>query len=232
MTPQPRVCLARTSNLSDTACYQRKTSRERATLADAVPWPSHSAGSLTSGATLLVAPRRRAPEERAYRIRLRNTQRAAIGGDCILEPHVDRKRGTCRFSAMPNSRHTLPTDRAIAAARLMLDLIGLPCALGPRPASSSYDTLRRGSFANFVAARTEILGARYWCRGHCRQLTQHVAAASHGLDVVTTACCLGKFLAERANQNINDFRLGLVYSSVKVVEKHSLCQDRSFPQAE
>jgi hypothetical protein len=57
MTPQPRVCLARTSNLSDTACYQRKTSRERATLADAVPWPSHSAGSLTSGATLLVAPR-------------------------------------------------------------------------------------------------------------------------------------------------------------------------------
>jgi hypothetical protein len=63
MTPQPRVCLARTSNLSDTACHQRKTSRERATLADAVPWPSHSAGSLTSGVTLLVAPRRRAPEE-------------------------------------------------------------------------------------------------------------------------------------------------------------------------
>ena len=73
-----------------------------------------SAGSLTSGATLLVAPRRRAPEERSYRIRLRDTQRATIGSDCILEPHVDRKSGTCRFSAVPNSRYVLPTDRAIA----------------------------------------------------------------------------------------------------------------------
>ena len=117
-----------------------------------------SAGSPNSGATLLVAPRRRAPEERAYGIRLRDTQRAPIGSDCILEPHVDRKRCAWRFSAMRNSRHALPTDRAIANARLMLDLIGLACALGSRPASSSYCTFRRGSFANFVAARIEKIG--------------------------------------------------------------------------
>src|SRR5215469_17512185 len=101
---------------------------------------------------------------------------------------------------MPNSRRVLPTDRAIADARLMLDLIGLPCTLGSRPASLSYGTFRRGSFADF-----EIPGARFRCRGrHCRQLTQHIAAAPHGLDVVTAAGCFDKLFAQRANQNIDD----------------------------
>ena len=190
-------------------------------------------GVRVDGATLLAAPRRRAPEERAYRFRLRDTQRAIIGSDCILEPHVSRKGSTCRFSITLNSRQVRPTDRAIANAQLRLGLIGLPCSLGSRPASSPYGTLRRGSFANFVAARTEILRVRYWCSGrHGRRLTQHISAAPHGLDVVTAAGCLGNFFAERANQNINDFRLRLVYSSVKVAEKHLLAQDRSFPQAE
>ena len=61
-----------------------------------------SQGEVRGGAALLAAPRRRTPEERAYRIRLRDTQRATIGSDRILEPHVNRKGITCRFSVTPN----------------------------------------------------------------------------------------------------------------------------------
>jgi hypothetical protein len=117
-------------------------------------------GEVRGGATLLAAPCRRASEERAYRIRLRDTQRATIGSDRILEPHVDRKRGTSRFSVTPNSQQARPTDRAIVNAQLMLGLIGLPFTLGSRPAGSPHGTFRRGSFVDFVAARTEILRVR------------------------------------------------------------------------
>src|SRR6201987_1601122 len=134
---------------------------------------------------------------------------------------------------MPNSRHALPTDRATADAWVMLDLIGPPRSLGSWPVSLSFGTFRHGHFAHFVAACTEIRRVRncYFGRRY-RRLTQHIAAASHRLDVVVTAGCSGKLFAERANQNINDFGLGLVSSPVKVVEDHTLCKDRSFPQAE
>src|ERR1700751_1065565 len=134
---------------------------------------------------------------------------------------------------MPNSRLALSTHRATADTWVMLDLIGLPRSLGSWPVSSSFGTFRRGHFAHFVAARTEIRRVRncYFGRGY-RRLTQHITAASNRLDVVVTAGCSGKLFAERANQNINDFGLGLVSSPVKVVEDHTFWQDRSFPPAE
>jgi len=97
----------------------------------------------------------------------------------------------------------------------MLDLIGLPCALGSRSARSPYGTFYRASFANLVAACTEVREARYWCLGRlCRRLSQHVAAAPHGLDVVTAAGGPGNFFAQRTNQNLNDFGLWLVHPPV------------------
>jgi hypothetical protein len=47
--------------------------------------------SLCRGARLLVAPRRRTPEKRAYRIRPWYTQWATIASDSILEPDLDRQ---------------------------------------------------------------------------------------------------------------------------------------------
>jgi hypothetical protein len=41
-------------------------------------------------------------------------QWAAILGDCVLEPHFDRRRDASHLSAMPNSRRATPTDRVIA----------------------------------------------------------------------------------------------------------------------
>ena len=150
------------------------------------------------------------PKSGAYRIWLRDTQRTTIGSDRILESHVDRKRGTSRFSVTPNSRQARPTDRAIANAQLMLGLIGLPFTLGSRPASSPYGTFRRGSFANFIAARTEILRVRYWCRGrHGRRLTQRISAAPHGLDVVTAASCSGNFFCGECKPKYQRFLVGV-----------------------
>ena len=134
---------------------------------------------------------------------------------------------------MPYCRRAVSTDRPIADAGLVLDLVGLPYALGSRSARSPYSTFYRASFTNLVAVCTEVREARYWCPGrHCRQLTEHVAAAPHGLDVVAAAGGSGNFFSQCTNQNLNDFRLWFIHPTVKVIEKHPLCQDGSFTQAE
>ena len=43
---------------------------------------------------------------------------------------------------------------------------------------------------------------------------------------------LSEFFAQLADKDVDDFKLGLVYSCVKVVKEHFLCQGSSFAQAE
>ena len=43
---------------------------------------------------------------------------------------------------------------------------------------------------------------------------------------------LGQLFAQLADKDVDDFKLGLVHSCVKVVKKHFLCQRSAFAQAE
>ena len=131
--------------------------------------PSRSRSSLrrslwSGGSGLLLAPCRRAPDERVYRIRPRHPQRATIAGDCVLEPHFDRKSGACRLKAMPDGRRTLPAYRVIANTP-SLEPTGPAWSLGSRSASLGYGAFNRGSFSGLAAACTEIFSARYWRPG-------------------------------------------------------------------
>ena len=56
-----------------------------------------------------------ASEERMHRIGSRQTQRAAILGDRVLEPHFDRE-DVSWLSVRPNSGRAAPMDRVIATA--------------------------------------------------------------------------------------------------------------------
>ena len=130
-------------------------------------------------------------------------------------------------------QRALPTDWAILDDRLMLRLIGLLSTLGFGMARSLYGTFHCGSFASrLFAARTEIFGTG--CRRHaryCRELSQHIAASPHSLDVVISAGCSGELFAQGADQNINYFRLRLVHPPVKVIKNPALRHDSSFAQA-
>ena len=58
------------------------------------------------------------------------------------------------------------------------------------------------------------------------------ATAPHRFDVVIAACRMGEFLAQVADEDINDLRLRLVYSAIEVVEQHLLREDGTLAQAE
>src|ERR1700730_6738665 len=54
------------------------------------------------------------------------------------------------------------------------------------------------------------------------RLTQHIAAAPHGLDVVLAVRSAGELLAQLADEDVDDLDLGLVHPAVEIVEKHLL----------
>src|SRR6516225_124890 len=115
----------------------------------------------------------------------------------------------------------------------MVDPTGLRCRLGSRSARPGDCVSNLGLFLGLVAACSEVFLVRYWCSDrHRRRLTQHITATPHSLDVVTAAGCSGKFFAQAANKNVNDFRLRLVHPTVNVTEKHPPRQNASFTQAE
>jgi hypothetical protein len=184
-----------------------------------------------------VAPGRRASEGRARRIGPRDTQRATIGSESILEPHLDRKRKTRSLSGRAASRRTPPISRVIADAIpiicwLRFDLTKLRCTSGTWPDNFRQGTFRRGSIVSPVVGRSEIFGARHRCRGRpfCR-LAQYIATAPHGLDLVTAAGRLGELLAQLANENVSDLGLRLFHSLVEVVENPFLCHGGALAQA-
>src|SRR6266566_1698196 len=59
-------------------------------------------------------------------------------------------------------------------------------------------------------------------------LAQDIAAAPYGFDEVLAVRCVGEFLAQLADEHIDDLELRLVHAAVEVVEKHLLCQRCAF----
>src|SRR6185437_7681200 len=61
-------------------------------------------------------------------------------------------------------------------------------------------------------------------------LTQHIAAAPYGLDVIAAAARIGELLAQFADENINDLEFRLIHAAVKVIEEHLFRECRTFAQ--
>jgi hypothetical protein len=119
---------------------------------------------------LLVRPGRRTSVERAHGLRPRQVQWATILGDCVLEPHFERRRDAPHLSAIPNSRRATPTDRVIGGVvsttrASLLYLTERRCSLGRRRVSSPYGAFLRSSRTSLSMAPTETLRDDYECRG-------------------------------------------------------------------
>src|ERR1700738_4329762 len=63
-------------------------------------------------------------------------------------------------------------------------------------------------------------------------LAQHIAAAPHGFDEVLATRCVGEFLAQLADEYVDDFELRLVHAAVEMVEEHLLRQSSALAQRE
>src|SRR5262245_25170477 len=63
-------------------------------------------------------------------------------------------------------------------------------------------------------------------------LAQYIAAAPHRLYVVLAARSVGEFLAQLADEDVDDFELRLVHAAVEVVEEHLLGERRALAQAQ
>src|SRR6202035_5565046 len=50
------------------------------------------------------------------------------------------------------------------------------------------------------------------------RLTQHIAAAPHGLDEVTAFGSVGELLAQLADEDVDDLQLGFVHAAIEMVE--------------
>jgi hypothetical protein len=119
---------------------------------------------------LLVTPGRCTSKERAHWLRPWQMKRATILGDCVLEPHLHRRRGAPHLSTMPNSGRATPTDREIAGVvsttrASLVDLTERRCSLGRRRRSSPYGAFLRSSRTSLSMASTERLRDDYECRG-------------------------------------------------------------------
>src|SRR5262245_38955256 len=68
--------------------------------------------------------------------------------------------------------------------------------------------------------------------GSVAVFAQHIAAAPHRLDVVLSAGCNGKLLAELADKDVDDLQLRLVHAAIKVVEEHLFGEGGAFAQRE
>jgi hypothetical protein len=85
-------------------------------------------------------------------------QWATIPGDCVLEPHFDRRRDAPHLSAIPNSRRATPTDRVIGGfvsttRASLLDLTERRW----RRVSSPYGAFLRSPRTSLSMAPTETL---------------------------------------------------------------------------
>ena len=56
----------------------------------------------------------------------------------------------------------------------------------------------------------------------CFGITQHIATAPDRLDIVLAFRCPGQFLAQLADEDIDDFQFRLVHAAVQVVQEHFL----------
>src|SRR5262245_20587385 len=61
---------------------------------------------------------------------------------------------------------------------------------------------------------------------------QHVPAAPHRLQVVLAVRGIGEFLAQLADEHVNDLLFGFVEAAIKMVEKHFLCQRGALVKAQ
>lgn len=64
------------------------------------------------------------------------------------------------------------------------------------------------------------------------RLTQHIAAAPDGLDVVDTAGSTVELLAQLADENVDDLQFRLIHAAIEVVEEHFLGERRPFAERE
>src|SRR6266446_807016 len=93
---------------------------------------------------------------------------------------------------------------------------------------------RRWATASSARARARIPWDHY---GRYRGLGFHrvakyVAATPYGLDIVFATGRLGEFLAQFADEDIDNLELGLVHPAIQVVQEHFLRQGRTLAQAE
>src|SRR6056297_3128540 len=63
-------------------------------------------------------------------------------------------------------------------------------------------------------------------------IPQDITPAPDRLDMVHTARRLAEFLAQLADEHVDDLELGLIHAAIEMVEKHLLGQGRALAQAE
>src|SRR5271163_2382923 len=83
--------------------------------------------------------------------------------------------------------------------------------------------------SSFLTSRTKMTFRR---GRHLHRVTQHIATAPHGLDVVFAAGRQGELFAQLADENVDDLELGLVNPAIEVVEEHLLGYGGALAHAE
>src|ERR1044072_9757464 len=63
-------------------------------------------------------------------------------------------------------------------------------------------------------------------------LTQHIAAAPDGLDIILAVGRHAELLAPLSDEDVDDLELGLVHPAIQVVEEHFLGERRALAQRE
>src|SRR5215813_6220223 len=61
-------------------------------------------------------------------------------------------------------------------------------------------------------------------------IAQHVAATPDGLDIVLATGGRLQLLSQLADEDIDDFELGLVHAAIKMIEEHLLGERRALAQ--
>src|SRR5215216_7152942 len=64
------------------------------------------------------------------------------------------------------------------------------------------------------------------------RVAQHIAAPPHRLEIILTLGGVGEFLAQLADEHVNDLLLGLVHAAIEVVEKGFFGQGGALAQAQ
>src|SRR5689334_15083239 len=143
----------------------------------------------------------------------------------------------CWKAAMSSCTDRAPNWRAISRSRLLI--LGCrrqrPARMRKKPRRSGGVELDGRESPKARVTQTPRGGKSGLRRnslvGLCR-LAQHVTAAPHRLDVVLAGGGVGEFLAQLADEHVDDFELRLVHAAVEMVEEHLLGERGPFTQGE
>src|SRR5262245_32926909 len=105
------------------------------------------------------------------------------------------------------------------------------CSYPPKTKTPPFAAGSSRGGASHLGLATEGRSGRDPLVGLVR-LAQHVAAAPHGLDEVAAFGGVGEFLAELADEDVDDLQLRLVHAAIEVVEEHFLGEGRAFAERE